>query len=222
MLKSMMWAAAATVLATAGAVQADEWGAYGRDLQGTRFSPLTQVTPANVASLKPAWTFHTGDMADGKHGGPRSGFETTPLFLDGRLYLTTPFNRVIALDPASGKQLRACDPQVNSKAPCGDGLISRGLAAWRDSRAGKGACALRLCEAALDARLVSVDAATGAPCPGFGADGVVSLRDVARYRIGQYHMTSPPIVVDGVVVVGSAIDDNARAAMPPGAVRGFD
>ena len=219
--RRMMLSATAAAL-MAGAAQADEWAAYGRDPQGTRFSPLTQVTPANVASLKPAWTFHTGDMADGKHGGPRSGFETTPLFLDGRLYLTTPFNRVIALDPASGKQLWAYDPQVNIKAPYGDGLINRGLAAWRDPKAGKGACALRLYEATLDARLVSVDAATGAPCPGFGTDGVVSLRDVARYRIGQYHMTSPPIVVDGVVVVGSAIDDNARAEMPSGAVRGFD
>jgi quinoprotein glucose dehydrogenase len=217
----MMWAAAAAAL-VAGGARADEWGAYGRDLQGTRFSPLTQVTPANVASLKPAWTFHTGDMADGKHGGPRSGFETTPLFMDGRLYLTTPFNRMIALDPATGKQLWAYDPKVYINAPYGDGLINRGLAAWRDPKAGKGACALRLYEATLDARLVSVDAATGAPCPGFGTEGVVSLRDVARYRIGQYHMTSPPIVVDGVVVVGSAIDDNARAEMPSGAVRGFD
>lgn len=213
---------AAVLALSAGAARADEWGAYGRDLGGTRFSPLTQVTPANVASLKPAWTFHTGDVSDGKAGAPRSGFETTPLFLDGRLYLTTPFNRVIAVDPATGKQLWAYDPKVYLKAPYGDGLINRGLAAWRDPRAGKGVCALRLYEATLDARLVSVDAASGVPCPGFGTDGAVSLRDVARYRIGQYHMTSPPIAVDGVVVVGSAIDDNARAEMPSGAVRGFD
>lgn len=221
-MKAMAAGAAALVLA-AGAARADEWGAYGRDLGGTRFSPLTQVTPANVANLKPAWTFHTGDISDGKaRGTPRSGFETTPLFLDGRLYLTTPFNRVIALDPASGNQLWSYDPKVNLAAPYGDGLINRGLAAWRDPKAGQGVCALRLYEATLDARLVSVDGATGVPCPGFGTEGAVSLRDVARYRIGQYHMTSPPIVVDGVVVVGSAIDDNARAEMPSGAVRGFD
>ena len=208
---------------------ADEWSAYGRDLQGTRFSPLTQVTPANVASLKPAWTFHTGDISTGKvrGGGPRSGFEATPLMMDGRLYLSTPFNRVIAIDPASGQQLWAYDPKLDRAQPYGDGLINRGLAAWRDPKittraAGKAACALRLYEATLDARLVSVDAATGLPCAGFGAAGEVSLRDVARYRPGQYHMTSPPIVVDGVVVVGSAIDDNARADMPSGAVRGFD
>lgn len=222
MRATLMGFVAATATAMATTSWADEWGAYGRDLQGTRFSPLTQISPANVASLKPAWTFHTGDISDGKHGGPRSGFETTPLFLDGRLYLTTPFNRVIALDPATGRQLWAFDPKTDRKLPYGDGLINRGLAAWRDPKAGNGPCALRLYEATLDARLVSVDAATGAPCPGFGEAGVISLRAVPRYFPGRYHMTSPPIVLDGVVVVGSAIDDNARADMPDGAVRGFD
>jgi quinoprotein glucose dehydrogenase len=220
----MLGAAAAVGAAMAPSAQADEWSAYGRDLQGTRFSPLTQITSANVASLKPAWTFHTGDISDGKtRGVPRSGFETTPLMLDGRLYLTTPFNRVIALDPAAGKQLWAFDPKLDRAKPYGDGLINRGLAAWRDPKAGKqAACALTLYEATLDARLVAVDAQTGAACPGFGTNGEVSLRDVARYRPGEYHMTSPPIAFDGVVVVGSAIDDNARVAMPSGVVRGFD
>jgi len=227
MRKTIMLAGAAAVLlaaarlAHAGQQGADEWGAYGRDLQGTRFSPLTQVTPENVAKLKPAWTFHTGDISTGKvkGGGPRSGFETTPLMMDGRLYLTTPFNRVIALDPATGKELWAYDPKLDRDKPYGDGLINRGLAAWRDAKAGKGACALRLYEATLDARLVSVDAATGLPCPGFGVNGEVNLRDVARYTPGQYHMTSPPIALDGVVVVGSAIDDNSRVSMPSGVVR---
>ena len=220
--KAMMCAAAATALV--GAARADEWGAYGRDLGGTRFSPLTQVTPDNVASLKPAWTFHTGDISDGKtRGTPRSGFETTPLVLGGKMFLTTPFNRVIAIDPTNGKQLWAFDPKLDRAKPYGDGLINRGPAAWRDPNAGKqAACALTLYEATLDARLVAVDAATGAPCPAFGDKGEVSLRDVARYIPGQYHMTSPPIALDGVVVVGSAIDDNSRAAMPSGVVRGFD
>jgi quinoprotein glucose dehydrogenase len=215
--------AVAVLLAGARCVHADEWAAYGRDLAGTRFSPLTQITPANVAQLKPAWTFHTGDISDGKGRAPRSGFETTPLLIDGRLYLTTGFNRIIAVDPAKGAQLWAYDPKVFKDVGYGDGMINRGVAAWRDPKAGKGAaCALRLYEATLDARLVSVDAATGQPCADFGTKGEVSLRDVARYRIGTYHMTSPPIVVDGVVVVGSAIDDNWLAEMPSGAVRGYD
>ena len=58
--------------------------------------------------------------------------------------------------------------------------------------------------------------------PGFGNRGQISLRDVARYTPGKYHMTSPPAVIDDVVVVGSAIDDNSRVDMPSGVVRGFD
>ena len=219
--RSILLAAAAGALAmSAGGAVADEWAYYGRDAGGARFSPLTQITPANVAGLKPAWTFHMGDIADGSKG-PRSGVETTPLFLDGRLYVTTPFNRIVALDPVSGRSLWAYDPKIDTRVWYGDGLINRGLAAWRDPDA-RGPCHLRLYEATLDARLVSVDAATGKPCPGFGTDGQVSLKDVRNYRPGWYHMTSPPIVVDSVVVVGSAIDDNAQAEMPGGAVRGFD
>ncbi|HEV2532056.1 pyrroloquinoline quinone-dependent dehydrogenase [Phenylobacterium sp.] len=218
--KTLLLAAASAALMASGAARADEWGSYGRDPAGTRFSPLTQVTPANVAGLKPAWTFHTGDIADDKRG-QRTGFEATPLFIDGRLYVTTGLNRIIGLDPTTGRQLWAYDPKIDRTARYGDGLINRGVAAWRDAQS-KGACKLRLYEATLDARLVSVDAATGQPCPGFGDHGEVSLRDVARYERGAYHMTSPPIVLDGVVVVGSAINDNSRADMADGVVRGFD
>jgi glucose dehydrogenase len=92
---------------------ADEWASYGRDPQNTRYVPLAQITPGNVTRLKPVWTFHTGDISDGRHGSHPSGFESTPLMLDGRLYLTTPFNRVIALDPATGRQLWAYDPKID-------------------------------------------------------------------------------------------------------------
>src|SRR6516165_5145017 len=90
--------AVAVLLAGARLAHADEWAAYGRDLAGTRFSPLKEITPANVA----------------------------PLMIDGRLYLTTGFNRVIALDPATGKQLWAYDPKVFKEIGYGDGLINRG------------------------------------------------------------------------------------------------
>ena len=201
---------------------ADEWAAYGRDPGGQRFSPLRQVNRANVAELKLAWTFHIGDVSDGHDGVRRSGLETTPLFIDGRLYVTTPFNRVIALDPETGHQLWTYDPHIDRSAPYGDGLINRGVAAWRTAGPAVKACALRLFEATLDARLVALNAVTGRPCADFGEGGEVSLRGVANYRRGTYHMTSPPVVADGVVVVGSAIDDNTRVEMPSGVVRGFD
>jgi quinoprotein glucose dehydrogenase len=203
--------------------QPDDWPYYGRDAGGMRFSPLTQINHGNVSRLKVAWTFHTGDVSDGRGNRKRSGFETTPLLIDGTLYLTTPFNRVIALNPETGEQRWTYDPKTELSWNYGDGLINRGVAAWPAPGVTETKpVRRRLFEATLDARLIAVDAATGAPCQDFGEGGQVSLRNVARYIPGQYHMTSPPAVIDDLVVVGSSIDDNSRADMPSGVVRAFD
>ena len=222
-LREILVGAAAVISLTAGkGSHADEWPTYGRDAGNTRYSPLTQLTPANVGKLQVAWTFNTGDFSDGSKGTGRSGFETTPLLMDGRLYLTTSFNRVIALDPASGRPLWTYDPRLDKTRDFGDGLINRGLAAWRDTHAAGKPCALRLYEATLDARLIALDAASGKPCSDFGNAGQVDLSDVANYSPGVYHMTSPPVVLDGAVIVGSAINDNGRTELPEGVVRGYD
>ena len=199
-----------------------EWPAYGRDAAGSRFSPLDRIDKDNVGKLRVAWIFHTGDVSSGRRGHVRSGFECTPLMVDGTLYVTTPFNRIIALDPKTGRKKWAYDPKVALALPFGDGLVNRGLATFLDPQRTKGHCRRRLYEATLDARLVAVDSVDGKPCPDFGAGGEVSLQDVRNYRPGWYHMTSPPTVVGDVVVVGSAIDDSARAEMPEGVVRGYD
>jgi quinoprotein glucose dehydrogenase len=202
----------------------DDWPYYGHDAGGMRYSPLTQINRENVAQLKVAWTFHTGDISDGRADRKRSGFETTPIVVDGTLYLTTPFNRVIALDPETGAQLWAYDPKTELSLNYGDGLINRGVAIWPAPIPDKSHKPLRrrIFEATLDARLIALDAKTGVPCSDFGAGGQVSLRDVPRYIPGQYHMTSPPAVIDDLVVVGSSIDDNSRVDMPSGVVRAFD
>ena len=205
------------------ATATDDWPYYGHDAGGTRYSPLAQINRSNVASLKVAWTFHVGDISDGKGGRKRSGLETTPILVDGTLYLTSGFNRVFAIDPETGKQKWVYDPKTDLTLNYGDGLINRGVATWFDpSRAQGKPCRGRIFEATLDARLIALDTATGRPCADFGNEGQVSLRDVARYIPGQYHMTSPPAVIDDLVVVGSAIDDNSRAEMPSGVVRAFD
>ena len=206
----------------AGATKND-WAYYGHDAGGTRYSPLTQINRENVKNLKVAWTFHSGDISDGSGRPKRSGLETTPILVDGILYLTSPFNRVFALNPETGKQLWVYDPMIDVAESYGDGLINRGVATWLDPTRAKGKrCRRRIFEATLDARLIALDAATGDPCMDFGNRGQISLRDVARYIPGEYHMTSPPAVIDGMVVVGSAIDDNARLDMPSGVVRAFD
>lgn len=221
-LAKFLVAMSAAICVGIGSAAADEWASYGRDPGGTRFSPLTQIKPENVRNLRRAWTFHTGDIAAGTNGHKRSGFETTPLFVDGRLFLTTPFNRVIALDPATGTQLWSYDPKIGRSDSYGDGYINRGLALWRDPKPPRRGCAVRLYEATLDARLLALDARNGAPCADFGSNGVVDLADVPNYRAGSYHLTSPPVVLDGVVIVGSSINDNENVAMPDGLVRGFD
>jgi len=202
---------------------AGEWPYYGHDAGGMRYSPLTQISRENVSTLKVAWTFHTGDISDGSGDRKRSGFETTPLLVDGTLYLTTPFNRVIALDPETGAQRWAYDPKIELDGDYGDGLVNRGAATWLDSaRSGGKPCRRRIFESTQDARLVAVDAANGSPCADFGKGGQVNLRDVAGYHAGWYHMTSPPAVIDALVVVGSAIDDNHRVDMARGVVRAYD
>jgi quinoprotein glucose dehydrogenase len=201
----------------------DDWSYYGHDSAGTRYSPLSQINRQNVATLKVAWTFHVGDISDGKGHQKRSGLETTPILVDGTLYLTTAFNRVFALDPETGAQRWVYDPMTEIAGDYGDGLINRGVSTWLDPSRAKGKpCRRRIFETTLDARLIALDAATGEPCRDFGNHGQVSLRDVARYIPGQYHMTSPPAVIDDVIVVGSSIDDNSRVDMPSGVVRAFD
>jgi quinoprotein glucose dehydrogenase len=211
-----------------------EWPNYGNDPGGMRYSPVTQINNKNVTKLQVAWTFHTGDISDGKGERRRSGFESTPILVDGTLYVTTPFNRIIALDPATGKQRWAFDPKIDQTWQSGDGLINRGVATWLDAAAPQlnkdkdenvtaaQTCHRRIFEATIDARLVAVDAATGKACADFGNGGEVSLRDVEGFRAGRYHITSPPAVVDDVVVTGSAIDDNSRSDMPSGVVRAFN
>jgi quinoprotein glucose dehydrogenase len=208
-----------------------EWANYGNDPGGMRYSPLTQINRDTVSKLQVAWVFHTGDISDGSNGHKRSGFETTPILVDGTLYLTTPFNRVIALDPVSGRQRWAYDPEIDRSLDYGDGLINRGAATWLDdTRPATQSCKRRIFEATLDARLIAVDATNGKPCQDFGSAGQVNLRDVPGYTrrglgehpLGWYHMTSPPVVIDDLVIVGSAIDDNNRVDMPLGVVRAYD
>ncbi|HEX4770984.1 MAG TPA: pyrroloquinoline quinone-dependent dehydrogenase [Bryobacteraceae bacterium] len=216
-------ALALTLLMNAQAAEEQDWPNYGNDPGGMRYSQLKQIDTSNVEKLTVAWTFHTHDVSDGKADSRRSGLETTPIMVDGTLYISTAFNRIIALDPETGLQRWAYDPRIDRKWEAGDGLITRGVATWLDaSRPAGSPCRRTIFEATIDARLVAVDAANGTPCPDFGITGPVSLRDVTRFRAGWYHVTSPPAVIDGLVVVGSGVDDNGRADMPSGVVRAFD
>jgi quinoprotein glucose dehydrogenase len=128
-------ALAATALSSPLRAQsANEWTSYGRDAAGTRNSPLTQVTPGNVSRLAPAWTYRTGEFA---RADEHTRFEATPLMVDGTLYLSTPFGRAIALDPATGRERWTYDAHVDATNDFGD-PASRGVSTWLDPRAKAG------------------------------------------------------------------------------------
>ena len=202
-----------------------EWANYGNDPGGMRYSPLTEINRDNVSKLKVAWVYHTGDVSDGTKYPRKSEFESTPISVEGTLYLTTAFNRVIALDPTSGNERWTFDPKINLGAKYSEGLMNRGVSTWLDAGNKPGAeCHRRIFLATIDARLIALDAATGRPCKDFGEAGQLDLsRGIANIiRVGEYEETSPPAIIDDLVVVGSSIADNDRVDNPDGVVRAFD
>jgi quinoprotein glucose dehydrogenase len=210
-----------SVFAATGGPTAD-WPTYGNDPGGMRYSPLTQIDRDNVTKLRVAWTYHTGDVADGSQTPVRSAFEATPIVVDHTMYFSTPFDRVIALDPETGRERWTYDPKIDRALPYGDGYVSRGVATWIDSKAHQ----RRIFIATLDGRLIALNAANGKTFPGFGRGGQVDLKEgiarLAEADPGAYHMTSPPAVIGNLVVVGSSINDNGRSDMPSGTVRAYD
>ena len=104
-----------------------DWTAYGRDAAGTRHSPANQITRQNVAQLKPVWEYHTGALQPVTELNKKAAFEATPILVDGTLYLSTPFDQVIALDPATGKERWKFDPQVDRSKGYSE-VTSRGVA----------------------------------------------------------------------------------------------
>src|SRR5713226_9454996 len=117
------------LLMTCGLLPAQEWPAYAGDSGGSKYSRLKQINRDSVTRLKVAWTYHTGDLSDGSEYPPRSAFEATPLVIDGVLYITTPFSRLIALDAETGKKLWDFDLKID-KEKSANLFINRGAAWW--------------------------------------------------------------------------------------------
>jgi len=176
-------------------------------------------------ALKLAWEYHTGDISDGSDNRRKSEFETTPIVVDGTMYLSTPLNRVVALDPETGREKWSFDPKIDLHSPYSEGLVNRGVTSWIDAARAEGeACHRRIFLATIDARLFALDAATGTPCTDFGAGGQIDLsRGVANItRRGEYEETSAPAVAGDLLIVGSAIADNDRVDSPSGQVRAYE
>jgi quinoprotein glucose dehydrogenase len=219
--------AAATALMLAAAAsgsQAPGWPYYGGDAGGQRYSSAPQITPANVGRLAIAWTYRTGDLDTRPEAMQHSALQTTPVLAGDRLLFCTPFNEVVALDPGSGTELWRFDAEIRTDYGPANQFVCRGVTAWSDRRAVTGAaCADRVFMGTVDARVIALDAATGEPCADFGNAGAVAI-DPGMALLGpwEFQITSPPVVIEDTVIVGSAIGDNARVNAPKGTVRAFD
>lgn len=197
-----------------------DWPVYASDQAATHYSRVGDINRGNVASLTVAWTWNTGEAPLPQFHTQPGTFENTPLMIDNVLYVSTPYNRVVALDAESGRELWSYDPHAYDagQPPNGTGFVHRGVAAWRDH--GK----LRIF-INTRARLVSLDAATGTPVAAFGQDGAVDLVAGLRWPVDpkQYTNTSPPVVYKDLVIVGNGVADRlAYPRDPIGDVRAFD
>ena len=221
-----------------------EWAHYGGDAGGTKYSPAAQVNRRNVRHLRIAWKVRTGDgRADtvdsgdgdargrGARGAPGTAdvrFEATPVMRHRTLYVATPFNRVVALDPVRGSTRWTFDPKLDTTGYFPEGFTSRGVAVWTDTaRSLDAACAARVFLATIDARLIALDASRGVPCEDFGNNGTVHLargggiggRDASAFNLS---VTSPVAIAGDAIVVGSVVRESRGQNAASGAVRAFD
>ena len=212
-----------SVSARAQAPADSDWGYYGGDALGQHYSSLAQIDRTNVAHLQVAWSYRTGELGAGFAHAQELAFEATPVLAFGRLYLETPTNIVIALDPASGHELWRYNPHIDRSLPYGQ-ATARGVSAWQDADTKRpGACVQRIFTGTLDARLLALDAMTGAPCMGFGTGGAVDLTSkLGPPKRPHTLVTSPPALFGSLVIVGSAGGDDPVKDGGRGIVQAFD
>ena len=207
------------------AAEPGNWQHYGGDPGGRHYSSAAQITTDNVADLEPAWVHRSGDVARYGDAMTQTSAQSTPLLLPPAageaLVYCTPFNRVIALDPASGTTRWEFDPQIDRR---GDRPFRcRGVSYAEEVRASAGSsCRHRLYLGTHDRALWAIDALTGKPCGDFGDGGKVVLTGDEGYVPGDVSNSSAPVVAGGLVIIGSTVIDFVRATTPRGTVQAFD
>jgi quinoprotein glucose dehydrogenase len=195
-----------------------DWIGVGNDPGCMRYAPLEQINRENVKSLRPAWTFRTGELS--KDGGGKT-IECTPIVVDRVMYLTTGEMRVVALDAATGQERWQFDPK-DHEYPHGatSGGVNRGCAYWSD---GKDDGERRIIHGTGDGRLFSLDAKTGKLDANFGSGGIRDMReelDPALAHLG-YGPTSAPVIWKETIIVGVSCGEGPSIAAP-GDIRAFD
>ncbi len=213
--------ASGSVLAAQGTSSRQvEWPYVGGDPGNSKFSALADINAQNVQRLGVAWQWQHGEGPRQDFGTVPGAFETTPLMIDGVLYVTTPYNNVAAIDAESGKERWRFDGEAYKLGQIPTtGFKHRGAAVWRDGQSLRVFLNSRT-------RLFSLDAKTGKPVLSFGTRGSVSLttgfpRKIADER--QVTQGSPPVVYKNLIIVAHAVPDRYQLKNdPPGIVQAFD
>ncbi|TCM55706.1 quinoprotein glucose dehydrogenase [Rhizobium sp. PP-F2F-G48] len=208
--------------ALGGNVPDGEWHQYGRTQYGQRYSPLAQITTANVSDLKEAWRYQTGDVKLPDDVGETT-YQVTPLKIGETLYVCTPHNWAIAIDAATGKEKWKFDSNSGMN-PDRQHQTCRGVSYYKDAAAAPGsACASRVYLPTSDARLIALDAENGQVCTGFADQGTLHLESGMRYQpAGYYYSTSPPVITGNKIIIGGAVNDNYSTQEQSGVIRAFD
>ena len=209
-----------------------DWPAYGGSAGGGHYSSAEQITADNVERLEQAWVHRSGDYKAGvqslseavseelQSSRPTS-FIGTPIMTQGKLFYCTPFNRVFALHPGNGEVIWSYDPSVDMAE---ENLTNcRGVSSWTAEDAQHQRCDHRIILATLDARLIALDGATGAPCNDFGQAGEVDLTQGLTAHAGnEYGVTSAPAIIGDLIITGAYVTDSIRRDIPSGVVRAYD
>ncbi len=219
--------AAAALAAALFSLSADrpfvDWTSWGGDPGSGHYSTLTGINTKNVSQLKQVWVWKTGETASQQYGTRPGMFENTPVTLDNMVFVTSPYNRVVALDPEKGSVLWSYDPHsiVDGQPANGTGYVHRGIAVWRDSQDHNQPRIFLNTRY----RLISLDAKTGLPVKSFGDNGVVDLSQGLVWQINKMHYseTSPPVIYKDLIILGNGVGDRLTYKNdPPGDVRAFN
>lgn len=218
MCRSIVWILAVVALAPDvysenGAIAPGDWPSHARDAAATRYSPLDAINKKNVAGLQRAWVYHTGDIITSQGRKSQNVFECTPLVVEGKMFIITPFSRAVALDPATGKEIWNFDPKMDVGAS--GMLASRGVAYWHEGEQSRILLPVR------DGRIYSLDAKTGKPDGSFGMNGAVNIRELYPAAAKDITLSSPPIMCGDLLVQGFSMSDSwNKVAVAP--VTAFD
>lgn len=203
------------------------WPTYGGDAGGSKFAPADAINRDNVQTLEVAWIWDTGERAI---TGPMrpvrdqdvipGNFEVTPIVIGDTMVLSTPYNRVVALDAATGEEFWSYDPRTVEwgQPPNGTGLVHRGIAVWSGPEGRRIFLNTRW-------RLIALDFATGLPVQDFGHRGEIDLTEDLLWPTNRLHYTetSPVTVFEDLVIVGNGVWDGfVYPRDPPGNLQAFN